>query len=99
VSEKTFKPYPDGGALHATQSKRSPKSADYFGEIAINLKDNTNVRIEDGLHIFKINGWKKVGPSGKTYLSISVSRYVPEDQAAPKVRVEKDEMPDDDIPF
>ena len=40
-----FKPYPDGGSLHATQSKRSPKSADYWGEIALNLKDMTNIRV------------------------------------------------------
>lgn len=98
MSEKIFKPYPDAGALHATNSKRLPNSPDYFGEISINLKDNTNVRIEDGLHIFKINGWKRVGPSGKTYLSVSVNRYVPEEQAAPRVRVEKDEL-DDDVPF
>jgi len=99
MADKPYKPYPDGGNLHATQSKRTQNSADYFGEIAINLKDETNVRIEDGLHIFKINGWKKVGPSGKTYLSLNVNRYVPEGQPAPKTRVEKDDLNDDDVPF
>ena len=56
-----FKPYPDGGSLHASQTKTNPKSKDYWGEIAINLKDMTNIRVVDGLTIVKISGWKNSG--------------------------------------
>ena len=97
-----FKPRPDSGTLNASASKRSDKSPDYFGEIAINIKDMTNVRIEDGLHIVKLNGWKKVAKSGKTYLSISVNRFVPEGQkqsAAQAQQPAAQDFPDEDIPF
>jgi hypothetical protein len=90
-----FKQYPDAGNLHATLSKKTEKSPDYFGEIAINLKDMTNVRVEDGLTIFKLSGWKRHSKtSGKTYLALSVSRFVAEGSASPKAQ-DKDE----DVPF
>lgn len=91
-----FKPLADTGMIHATTSKKSDLSPDYFGEIAINLKDMANVRVENGLTIFKMNGWKAVGPSGKTYLKMKINRYVPED--APKPPPAKD-LPDDDLDF
>lgn len=97
TDQKEFKPYPDSGNIHATKSKKFPNSPDYFGEIAIDLKNTTNVRTEDGLTIFKLGGWKKVGASGKTYLQVKVDRYIPplEGQApAPKPHVA-----DDDVPF
>ena len=91
-----FKQKPDSGNLHATTSKLSEVSPDYFGEIAINLKDMTAVRVEDGLTIFKLSGWKIKSPSGKTYLNIKLNRWVPED--APKTTPVKD-LPDDDLDF
>ena len=101
MTEKTFKPFPDGGKLRATISKRTPLSPDYWGDIAINLNDTAGTRVEDGLTIFKLSGWKKVDSSGKTYLSLSVDRYVPEAAQAPvnpqaKRQVEES---DDDEPF
>lgn len=106
--EKQFKPYPDGGSLHAVASKKSVNGKDYFGEIAINLNDKTNVRTTpEGLTIVKLSGWKKVSKNnGKTYLSLSVDRYVPkeaqQDQGQPTNRFQKpaaDEFDDSDIPF
>jgi hypothetical protein len=91
-----FKQKPDSGNLHATTSKLSEVSPDYFGEIAINLKDMTAVRVEDGLTIFKLSGWKIKSPSGKTYLNIKLNRWVPDD--APKTAPVKD-LPDDDLDF
>lgn len=87
-----YKPNPDSGNLHATLSKKSEKSPDYFGEIAINLKDTTNIRVEDGLTIVKLSGWKKQSKAGKTYLSLAVSRFVPEG-TTPK------QSDDSDVPF
>jgi hypothetical protein len=98
-NKKEFKPYPDGGQLNAVGSKTNPLGKDYFGEIAINLKDMTNIRTEDGLTIIKISGWKKVSKaSGKTYLSLAVDRWIPE-QAPVSKPTPQDDFPDDDIPF
>ena len=100
MTEKTFKPFPDGGKLRATISKRTPLSPDYWGDSAINLNDTTGLKNEDGLTIVKLSGWKKVDSSGKTYLSLSVDRYVPEAAQAPKPQPKKVvEESDDDVPF
>jgi hypothetical protein len=93
-----FKPRADFGNLHATTSKMHEKAPDYFGEIAINLKDLTNVRVEDGLHIFKLGGWKLQAKSGKTYLSIKVDRFIPKAKDATQSAPVND-LPDEDIPF
>ena len=91
-----FKPIADQGNVHATNSKRTEDSPDYFGEIAINLEDMTNIRVENGLTIIKVNGWKNKSSSGKTYLKLKLNRWVPED--APKTAPVKD-LPDDDLDF
>ena len=97
-----YKPRPDSGVIRSVDAKRSEKSPDYWGEIAINLKDMTNIRQEDGLTIIKLSGWKRQGMNGKSYLSIAVDRYVPKGQEAPeekpKPKKSLDDM-DDDIPF
>jgi hypothetical protein len=77
-AKKEFKAYPDSGTLKATGAKLKPTSPDYWGEIAINLKDMTNIEVKDGLTIIKLSGWKKLDTSGKTYLSLSVKRMVAE---------------------
>lgn len=90
-----YKPKADSGNLHATQIKKSELSPDYWGEIAINLSDKTNIRVEDGLTIVKISGWKaKSKSSGKTYLSLKVNRFVPEDQSPRPTKQD-----DEDVPF
>jgi hypothetical protein len=79
----------DSGRLMASQSKKHEKAPDYWGEIAINVKDLTKVEQKDGLMIFRLNGWKKKSKTGAVYLSIAVDRWLP------KGEVQKDE----DIPF
>lgn len=98
MTDKQYKPYPDSGALRASQTKKGPKSPDYWGNIAINLKDMTNIQTVDGLTVIKLSGWKKQDSQGKTYLSISVDRFVPEQrtQSRPQPKQEDD---DGDIPF
>jgi len=98
--KKEYKPYPDSGALRATISKRTPMSPDYWGNIAVNLNDMTNIKTEDGLTVIKLSGWKKVDASGKTYLSVSVDRFVPTAAQAPAAQPKPpaNDM-DDDIPF
>lgn len=97
-----YKPYPDSGSLRSSTSKKGPKSPDYWGNIAINLKDMTNIKTEDGLTVVKLSGWKKVGKDGKTYLSIGVDRFVPMQEGGGFSRQptrQEDNFGDDDIPF
>jgi hypothetical protein len=80
---------PDTGSMFATQTKKTPKSPDYFGSIAVNLKD------------IKISGWKKVAKNGKTFLSFAVDRYVPKQEGGTRYEDQAQEFPadDKDIPF
>ena len=97
-----YKPYPDSGSLRSSNMKKGPKSPDYWGNIAINLKDMTNIKTEDGLTIVKLSGWKKVGKDGKTYLSIGVDRFVPKQESGGNSRQpirQEDDFGNDDVPF
>ena len=89
---------PDSGSMFATQSKKTPKSPDYFGTFHINLKDLTNIRTENGLTVIKISGWKKVAKNGKTFLSLAVDRFVPQQQGGTR-QEDQSQQSDDDIPF
>lgn len=84
-------PFPDGGALFSKGAKTHPKASDYFGEIAINTKDKTNVRMHGDLMIVKLAGWKKTTKNGKTFLSLSVDRYVPKTDGRPQGRQQEEE--------
>lgn len=97
--KKEYKPYPDSGSLRASATKKGPKSPDYWGNIAINLKDLTNIQTVDGLTVVKLSGWKKQDSQGKTYLSISVDRFVPEQRQAPRAQGRQDDDLDQDVPF
>lgn len=90
-----FEQRPDKGRLMAAQSKKNEKSPDYWGELAINPKDMTNVTIENGMHIYKVSGWKTKSKAGNTYLSLSVKRIEAEAPAQPP----KADISDDDLPF
>jgi len=92
---------PDSGSMFATQSKKTPKSPDYFGTFHINLKDMTNIKSENGLTVIKISGWKKVAKNGKTFLSLAVDRFVPQQQGGTRQENQAQEFPadDSDIPF
>jgi hypothetical protein len=95
--KQPYKPYPDSGSLRASSIKKGPKSPDYWGNIAINLKDGTNITTEDGLTVVKLSGWKKVDAQGKTYLSISVDRFVPKQEG--RQTRQEDDFGSDDVPF
>jgi len=90
-----FEQRPDKGRLMAAQSKKNEKSPDYWGELAINPKDMTNVTIENGMHIYKVSGWKTKSKAGNTYLSLAVKRIEAEAPAQPP----KADISDDDLPF
>ena len=90
-----FEQRPDSGRLMAAQSKRSEKAPDYWGEIAIDIKDMTNVQVEKGFVTFKLSGWKKRSKSGTTYLSLAIDRRVRKDEP----RKPTPRQDDDDVPF
>jgi hypothetical protein len=99
---KPFEERPDSGNLHATQIKKTAESPDYWGTIAINLKDLTNIKTENGLTVIKLSGWKRVSETnGKTYLSLAVNRWVPEEQAGTRHENQAQSHPkdDSDVPF
>lgn len=91
-----FEAKKDSGRLMASQSKKHEKSPDYWGEIAIDIKDMTKVSVQNGLCIFKINGWKRKTKMGATYLSLSVDRYIPKTDSRPQPKRAED---DSDVPF
>jgi len=91
-----FEQNPDSGRLMATSVKKTQKSPDYWGEIAIDPNDMTNVQGVNGLHVYKLSGWKKTSKAGAIYLSVAVSRYVPEGtvtKAKPKADEDFGEIP------
>lgn len=94
-----YKPYKDSGSLRASTTKKTEKSPDYWGDIAIDLNNMTNVRVIDGLTVLKVNGWKRQDKSGKTYLSLSVDRFVPQNRSESAPAPQKEDLGDDDIPF
>ena len=91
-----FQQKPDSGSLKATLSKAKDVSPDYWGDIHINMNDMTAVKVENGLTVFKLSGWKRIDRNGKTYLSLSVNRWVPQEQQATP---EEHDFPDEDLPF
>ena len=95
--KEEFKPLPDSGQLFASPSKSKSNSPNYFGELAIDLSNKTATKTtEDGLTVFRISGWKRVGKtSGDTYLSLAVNRWVDPNAAEPAQK----QPVDDDVPF
>jgi len=88
----------DSGRLMASQTKKHEKSPDYWGEIAIDVKDLTKVEQVNGLLVFKINGWKRKTQAGATYLSLAIDRYVSDRAPKPAAKPAKksfDDLEDD----
>jgi hypothetical protein len=85
----------DSGRLMASQTKKHEKSPDYWGEIAIDVKDLTKVEQVNGLLVFKINGWKRKTQAGATYLSLSIDRYVSDRAPKPVAKKSFDDLEDD----
>jgi hypothetical protein len=82
----------DSGRLMASLSKKHEKSPDYWGEIAIDVKDLTKVeKTPDGLLVFRLNGWKKRSKTGASFLSLSIDRWLPKGRGA--------SQQDEDVPF
>jgi len=96
-----FKELPDGGSLRANATKKTEKSPDYWGSLAVNIKDMTNVQMDGDIMVIKLSGWKKQDKKGHTFLSLAVNRFVPEGQAQANRQSQQPVPQDfaDDIPF
>jgi hypothetical protein len=93
VYDTPYEQKTDSGKLMASAAKKHDKSPDYWGELAINPDDLTNVKIENGMHIFKLSGWKRKSKTGNTFLSIAISRYVAEEDAPKKAELKEEDFP------
>ena len=92
-----FENKPNFGSLFAAKTKTAVMSPDYHGEILVDL---STVEVNDGKVLVKLSGWKKVDKQGKTYLSISVDRFVPNTQSGRQENQAQGFPEDDsDIPF
>jgi len=94
--DSPYQTKPDGGSLRATLSKPKDVSPDYWGDLHFNIKDMTAIKMENGMAVIKISGWKKIDKNCKTYLSLSVNRWVPEEQP---VAPQEPDFPEEDLPF
>ena len=88
---------PDSGTFKSSAAKTNPNAADYWGEIHVNMKDMTAIKIENGNHVIKLSGWKKTDKNGKTYLSLKVNRYIPKEEGT-TIRQEHQSQDEED-PF
>lgn len=95
--DKKWEQKADYGTLKANPSKGAGMP-DYWGEIAIDPKDLTAIKSENGLLIYRLSGWKKQyktgDKAGQTYLSIAVNRWVPKDEVKRPA-----DTNDEDLPF
>ena len=97
-----FKELPDSGSLRANATKKTEKSPDYWGTLAVNIKDMTNAQMDGDIMVIKLSGWKKQDKKGHTYLSLAVNRFVPEGQAQANRQSQQpapQDFSDSDIPF
>lgn len=92
-----FEARPDSGVLFKNATKTNPKAPDYSGEIVIDLNNMTNVRVENGLTIVKINGWSKEAASGKKYISFAVDRFVKDGKFAGAQKARPQSRDDDEF--
>lgn len=89
---------PDSGALLAAKTKRHEKAPDYFGEIVVDLSNDTKLERRGHLLVIKLSGWKRVSKSGNTFLSLAVDRFIPRSESTPRNESKAKEL-DEDIPF
>lgn len=77
---------PNYGVLFSVAAKKTSKSPDYFGDIAVSA---SSIHVVNGVAVIKISGWKRQSKNGKTYLSLAVD----ERPAQTKPQQEEDDDP------
>ena len=98
--DKPFEVRPNTGSLFANKVKRDEKSADYSGDLLI---DVNSLVVVDGVATVKVWGRKKLSKAGTTFLSLSISNPQNQQAAAPRPSFSAPSSSpadmDDDIPF
>ena len=77
--DKPFDVRPNTGSLFANKVKRDEKSADYSGDLLI---DVNSLVVVDGVATVKVWGRKKISKAGTTFLSLSISNPQQQGQQA-----------------
>ena len=95
VYNKPYEVKPDTGSLRKSETKNTAESPDYYGSFKLNLN---SVEAVNGVVEFKLSGWKSVDASGKSYLSLKLNNWKPNQAPAPQSQPQHKEQ-DDDIPF
>ena len=96
--DKPYEVKPNTGSLRKTDVKKTQESPDYYGSFKLDLN---SLEVVNGMIEFKLSGWKSVDKSGKSYLSLKLNNWKPDQEQAPKAPQAQPQFPeqDDDIPF
>jgi len=91
--DKPYEVKPNTGSLRKSEVKKTQESPDYYGSFKLDLK---SLEVVGNTVEFKLSGWKSVDKSGKSYLSLKLNNWKPDQEQAPQPQAQEQ---DDDIPF
>jgi uncharacterized protein (DUF736 family) len=97
--DKPYEVKPNTGSLRKSEIKKRQESPDYYGSFKLDLN---GLEVKGNIVEFKLSGWKSVDKSGKSYLSLKLNNYKPEEDQAPQYKAQpatQHQEQDDDIPF
>jgi len=96
--DKPYEVKPNTGSLRKSETKKTQESPDYYGSFKLDLN---SLEVIGNTVEFKLSGWKSVDKSGKSYLSLKLNNWKPDQEQSPKtnnVQPQHQEQ-DDDVPF
>ena len=97
--DKPYEVKPNTGSLRKSEIKKRQESPDYYGSFKLDLN---GLEVKGNIVEFKLSGWKSVDKSGKSYLSLKLNNYKPEEEQAPQYKAQQatpHQEQDDDVPF
>lgn len=102
--DKPYEVKPNTGSLRKSETKNTQESPDYYGSFKLDLK---SVEVVGNTVEFKLSGWKSVDKAGRSYLSLKLNNWKPEQESKynlipaqeyAKQNSQQKEQ-DDDVPF
>jgi hypothetical protein len=94
--------YPPGGVLFTNDRKKSDKAPDYTGNLELSdevLRDLVAQAKEGKTPKMELVGWKKMGKSGKGFLSLVGKKPWEPDGSRSETTRQKPKADLDDLPF